>query len=112
MGVRRLALPRRVTGPFPLIGGLDVALKARGRQAEARLGVTDLLNGVLLAILVMGLGDLGGGIWVACLEGEAWCLAAAVLVAGIAGACVFGAWRFIVDEYRNPTRFAAGWDWL
>ena len=71
-----------------------------------------LLSGVLSAMLVMGLGGLAGGIWVAWVESEAWYLAAAVLVAGIAGACVFGVWRLIVDEYHDPTRSAAGWDWL
>ena len=71
-----------------------------------------LLSGVLSAMPVMGLGGLGGGIRVAWSEGEAWYLAAAVLVAGIAGPFVFGVWRFIVDEYHDPTRSAVGWDWF
>ena len=71
-----------------------------------------LLSGVLSAMLVTGLGGLGGGIRVAWVEGQAWHLAAAVVVAGIAGACVFGVGRLIVDEYHNPTRYAANWDWL
>ena len=65
-----------------------------------------LLSGVLSAVLVTGLGGLAGGIWVA------WYLAAAVVVAGTVGACVFGVWRFIADEYHDPPRSAAGWDWL
>lgn len=63
-------------------------------------------------MLVMGLGSLAGVMWVAWVEGVAWYLAAAVLVVGIAGPCVFGVWRFIVDEYHNPTRSAVGWDWF
>ena len=67
-----------------------------------------MLSPVLLLLLVVAL----GGIWLWWVEGEAQHLVVGVISSGMAVPSAFAVWRFIVDEYHNPTSSGVGWDWF